>query len=188
MPAPSDLTQLLLDWSKGNRDALDKLAPLVYQELRSLARRYLRRENAGHTLQATALVHEAYLRLIDQSRVKWQNREHFFAVSAQMMRRVLVDHARKQHYAKRGGGAVKLALDEVALFSSERAAEVVALDEALEKLAQLDARRCRVVELRFFGGLNNEEIASVLGISANTVMRDWNLARAWLYKTVTTNE
>jgi len=188
MPTPSELTHLLLDWGKGNKDALDKLMPLVYDELRSLARRYLSRESAGHTLQTTALVNEAYLRLIDQSRVQWQNRAHFFAISAQMMRRILVDHARKQHYAKRGGGAVKISLDEVALFSKEKAAELVVLDEALDKLAELDSRRSQVVELRFFGGLNNEEIASVLGVSANTVMRDWNLARAWLYKTVTKNE
>lgn len=188
MPAPSELTHLLLDWGKGDKDALDKLMPLVYDELRSLARRYLSRESAGHTLQTTALVNEAYLRLIDQSRVQWQNRAHFFAISAQMMRRILVDHARKQHYAKRGGGAVRLSLDDVALLSKEKAAELVALDEALEKLAEMDSRRSRVVELRFFGGLNNEEIASVLGISANTVMRDWNLAKAWLYKTVTKNE
>lgn len=188
MPAPSELTHLLLDWGKGDKDALDKLMPLVYDELRSLARRYLSRESAGHTLQTTALVNEAYLRLIDQSRVQWQNRAHFFAISAQMMRRILVDHARKQHYAKRGGGAVRLSLDDVAMLSKEKAAELVALDEALEKLAEMDSRRSRVVELRFFGGLNNEEIASVLGISANTVMRDWNLAKAWLYKTVTKNE
>lgn len=188
MPAPSELTHLLLDWGKGDKDALDKLMPLVYDELRSLARRYLSRESAGHTLQTTALVNEAYLRLIDQSRVQWQNRAHFFAICAQMMRRILVDHARKQHYAKRGGGAVRLSLDDVAMLSKEKAAELVALDEALEKLAEMDSRRSRVVELRFFGGLNNEEIASVLGISANTVMRDWNLAKAWLYKTVTKNE
>ena len=159
--------------------------PLVYDELRSLARRYLSRESAGHTLQTTALVNEAYMRLIDQSRVQWQNRAHFFAISSQMMRRILVDHARKQNYAKRGGGAAKLSLDDVALFSKEKAAELVALDEALEKFAEIDPRRSRVVELRFFGGLNNEEIASVLDISANTVMRDWNLAKAWLYETVT---
>jgi RNA polymerase sigma-70 factor (ECF subfamily) len=188
MPAPSELTQLLLDWSQGNKNALDKLMPLVYDELRSLARRYLSRESTGHTLQTTALVNEAYMRLIDQNRVQWQNRAHFFAISAQLMRRILVDHARKQHYAKRGGDAIKLSLDDVALLSKEKAAELVALDEALEQLAELDSRRSRVVELRFFGGLNNEEIASVLGISANTVMRDWNLARAWLYKTVTKNE
>lgn len=188
MPAPSELTQLLLDWGQGNKDALDKLMPLVYDELHSLARRYLSRESAGHTLQTTALVNEAYMRLIDQSRVRWQNRAHFFAISAQMMRRILVDHARMQHFAKRGGGAVKLSLDDVDLFSKEKAAELVALDEALEKLTEMDLRRSRVVELRFFGGLNNEEIASVLGISANTVMRDWNLAKAWLYKTVTKNE
>jgi RNA polymerase sigma-70 factor, ECF subfamily len=185
MPEPSELTQLLIDWSTGSKDALDKLMPLVYDELRSLARRYLSHESSGHTLQTTALVNEAYLRLIDQSRVQWQNRAHFFAIAAQMMRRILVDHARKQHYAKRGGGAVKLSLDDVALLSNEKAAELVALDEALEKFSELDARRSRVVELRFFGGLNNEEVAAVLGVSANTVMRDWNLARAWLYNAVT---
>jgi RNA polymerase sigma-70 factor, ECF subfamily len=188
MSAPSELTQLLLDWSRGDKNALDKLMPLVYDELRSLARRYLSRESVGHTLQTTALVNEAYMRLIDQSRVQWQNRAHFFAICAQMMRRILVDHARKQQYAKRGGGAVKISLDDIALLSNEKAAELVALDEALEKLAGMDSRRSRVVELRFFGGLNNEEIASVLGISANTVMRDWNLAKAWLYKSVTKNE
>ncbi|MGB7924788.1 MAG: sigma-70 family RNA polymerase sigma factor [Pyrinomonadaceae bacterium] len=178
-----EVTQLLLDWSKGDQAALDKLVPLVHDELRRLARHYMRRETPSHTLQTTALVNEAYLRLVDQS-VPWQNRAHFFAIAAQMMRRILIDHARGHARAKRGGGAVKVSLDEAAVMPQEQAAELIALDEALTRLSTIDPRRGRVVELRFYGGLSNEEIASVLKISANTVMRDWNLARAWLYKEI----
>lgn len=178
-----EVTQLLLDWSKGDQAALDKLVPLVHDELRRLARHYMRRETPSHTLQTTALVNEAYLRLVDQS-VPWQNRAHFFAIAAQMMRRILIDHARGHARAKRGGGAVKISLEEAAIMPQEQAAELIALDEALTRLASIDPRRGRVVELRFYGGLSNEEIANVLKISANTVMRDWNLARAWLYKEI----
>lgn len=178
-----EVTQLLLDWSKGDQSALDKLVPLVHDELRRLARHYMRRETPSHTLQTTALVNEAYLRLVDQS-VPWQNRAHFFAIAAQMMRRILIDHARGHARAKRGGGAIKVSLDEAAIMPQEQAAELIALDEALTRLSTIDPRRGRVVELRFYGGLSNEEIAGVLKISSNTVMRDWNLARAWLYKEI----
>jgi len=176
------LTQLLIDWCNGDESAPDKLFPLVNAELKRTARRYLRKETPGHTLQTTALVNEAYLRLVDQQRVHWQNRAHFYAIAAQTMRRILVDHARSHAREKRGGAAGKISLDEVATVSDERAAELIALDEALQSLAQVDARRSRVVELRFFGGLSNSEIAEVLQIAPNTVMRDWNMARAWLYR------
>ena len=179
---PHEITQLLAEWSEGNQAALDKLYPLVYNELRRLAHGYLRRERKGHTLQTTALINEAYLRLVDQKRVHWANRSHFFAISAQIMRRILIDHARRYDYAKRGGGAPRISLDEAAVVAKERARELLMLDEALNGLAKIDPRRGRVVELRYFGGLNNEEIAAVLKISENTVTRDWNMARAWLYQ------
>ncbi len=189
MPAPPstshEISQLLAEWSDGNQAALDQLYPLVYDELRRLAHRYLRRERKGHTLQTTALINEAYLRLVDQRHVRWENRSHFFGIAAKMMRRILVDHARRYEYAKRGGGAVKISLDEVAVVAKERARELLLLDEAIASLAKIDARRSHVVELRFFAGLSNEEIGEVLNISANTVMRDRNLARAWLYKELT---
>jgi len=178
--SPEGMTRLLLDWSGGNQAALNELIPLVEQELHRIAHQYMNRESPGHTLQTTALVNEAYLRLIDQNSVRWQNRAHFFAIAAQTMRRILIDHARKGARAKRGGKARKISLDEVAIVSHDQSAELVALDEALERLAALDPRRGRVVELRFFGGLNVDEIAEVLGISPNTVTRDWNMARAWL--------
>ena len=177
-----EITELLEQWSGGNQSALDRLYPLVYEELRRLARSYMKREHKGHTLQTTALINEAYVRLVDQHNVHWQNRSHFFAISAQIMRRILVDHARRYLQTKRGGGALRVSLDEVMIVASERSEEVLLLDEALGNLARLDPRRCQVVELRYFAGLNNEEIASVLKISENTVMRDWNLARAWLYQ------
>ena len=177
-----EITELLEQWSVGNQSALDRLYPLVYEELRRLARSYMKREQKGHTLQTTALINEAYVRLVDQHNVHWQNRSHFFAISAQIMRRILVDHARRYLQAKRGGGALRVSLDEVMIVASERSEEVLMLDEALGNLARVDPRRCQVVELRYFAGLNNEEIASVLKISENTVMRDWNLARAWLYQ------
>jgi len=179
---PHEITELLEQWSGGNQAALDRLYPLVYEELRRLARSYMRREPKGHTLQTTALINEAYVRLVDQHSVRWQNRSHFFAISAQIMRRILVDHARQHLQAKRGGGAKRISLDEVMIVAKERSEEVLMLDEALANLARLDPRRSQVVELRYFAGLNNSEIASVLQISENTVMRDWNLARAWLYQ------
>jgi RNA polymerase sigma-70 factor, ECF subfamily len=179
---PHEITQLLAEWSEGNQAVLDRLYPLVYDELRRLAHRYLRRERKGHTLQTTALINEAYLRLVDQKHVHWENRSHFFGISAQIMRRILIDHARRHKYAKRGGGAPKISLEEAAVVAKERAQELLQLDEALNTLAKMDARRSQVVELRFFGGLSNEEIGKLLNISPNTVIRDWNLARAWLYK------
>jgi RNA polymerase sigma-70 factor, ECF subfamily len=181
-PAPHEVTQLLIDWSNGRQDAVEPLFPLVYEELRRLAHRYMRRERPGHTLQTTAVVHEAYLRLIDQNHVQWQNRAHFFAIAAHMMRRILITHAQSHAYAKRGGDALKVSLDEVAVLSPPRAGELIALDDALKSLAVIDVRRSQVVELRFFGGLSNEEIAEVLKISPNTVMRDWKVAKAWLYR------
>ncbi|HZS04309.1 MAG TPA: sigma-70 family RNA polymerase sigma factor [Blastocatellia bacterium] len=177
-----DVTRFLVDWSNGDRAALDKLLPLVNDELRRLARHYMRRENPGHTLQTSALVNEAYLRLIDQRQVQWQNRAHFFGIAAQLMRRILIDHARSHHYQKRGGGALKVSLDEAAAVTEARAAELLAVDEALEKLTAMDARKGRIVELRFFGGLSLEETAEVLGISSPTVQREWRAARAWLHR------
>lgn len=179
---PHEITQLLAEWSEGNQAALDQLYPLVYNELRRLAHGYLRRERKGHTLQTTALINEAYLRLVDQKHVHWANRSHFFGISAQIMRRILIDHARRYDYAKRGGGAQRISLDEAAIVAKQRGQTLLMLDEALKSLAKIDPRRSQVVELRYFGGLNNEEIAGVLKISENTVMRDWNMARAWLYQ------
>jgi RNA polymerase sigma factor (TIGR02999 family) len=180
-PAPQEVTQLLIAWSNGDRGALEKLMPLVYDELRRLARRYMNREPAGHTLQTTALVNEAYLRLIEQKEVKWQNRAHFFAISAQLMRRILVSMARARQADKRGGEARPVSLDEALVISENRAAELVALDDAMNELAALDPRRSRVVELRYFGGLSVEETAEVLKVSPDTVMREWKRAKAWLY-------
>jgi RNA polymerase sigma factor (TIGR02999 family) len=180
-----EITQLLAEWSDGNQSALDELYPLVYEELHRLARRYMSRERKGHTLQTTALINEAYVRLVDQRNVHWANRSHFFAISAQIMRRILIDHARRHAYAKRGGGAQQVSLEEVAIVANEKSAEIIRLDEALTTLAKMDPRRCHVVELRYFGGLSNEEIAGVLNVSENTVTRDWNLARAWLHQQLT---
>lgn len=180
--SPHEITQLLAEWSDGNQTALDKLYPLVYDELHRMANRYMNRERKDHTLQTTALIHEAYVRLVDQKHVHWTNRAHFFAISAQIMRRILIDHARRHAYAKRGGGAQKVSLDETAIIAGDRASDMLLLDEALKRLAEMDPRRGQVVELRYFGGLNNEEIADVLKISENTVTRDWNMARAWLYQ------
>ena len=182
--SPHEVTQLLLDWSNGDQAALDRLMPLVDQELHRLAHHYMQQENAGHTLQTTALVNEAYLRLVDQNRMHWKNRTHFFALSAQLMRRILVDHARKRKYAKRGGDAHKISLDEAMPVSQERGADLIALDEALEKLAAIDARKSKVVEMRFFGGLSVDEAAEALGVSALTVKRDWKMAKAWLYNSL----
>ena len=183
-PRPHEVTELLIDWSNGNQAALDKLMPLVDQELHRLAHHYMRRENAAHTLQTTALVNEAYLKLIDQKHVHWKNRAHFFALSAQLMRRILVDHARSRKYAKRGGGAQRISFDEALVISSERGTNLVALDEALSKLTAIDPRKGKVVELRFFGGLSVEETAEAMQISSVTVMREWSMAKAWLYNSL----
>ena len=184
-PPQHEITQLLAQWREGNQSALDELYPLVYDELHRLARRYMSRERKGHTLQTTALINEAYVRLVDQQNVPWANRSHFFAISAQIMRRILIDHARRHQYAKRGGGARQVSLEEAATVVPDQSRELLRLDEALKSLAEMDPRRSQVVELRYFGGLNNEEIAGVLQISENTVTRDWNMARAWLYQQLT---
>ena len=184
-PRQHEITELLAEWRDGNQSALDELYPLVYNELHRLARRYMSRERKGHTLQTTALINEAYVRLVDQKNVQWANRSHFFAISAQIMRRILIDHARRHAYAKRGGGAQQVSLEEAATVAPDLGLELIRLDEALNTLAEMDPRRSQVVEMRYFGGLNNEEIAGVLNISENTVTRDWNMARAWLYQQLT---
>ena len=181
-PSPHLVTQLLVDWGHGNQAALDKLMPLVYEELHRLAHRYMDRERPGHTLQTSALVNEAFVRLVDQKDVHWQNRAHFFGIAAQLMRRILVDYARSRHYAKRGGDARQVSFDEAMIVSPERATEVVALDDALKRLAVIDERKSQIVEFRFFGGLSIEETAEVLKVSPGTIMRDWTLAKAWLRK------
>ncbi|MCI0390275.1 MAG: sigma-70 family RNA polymerase sigma factor [Acidobacteria bacterium] len=183
-PSPNEITERLIAWGNGDAAALNELIPVVYQELRRMAGHYLRLENPGHTLQPTALVHEAWLRLIDQTRVNWQNRSQFFGVAAQMMRRILVDHAKTKHREKRGGDAVKLSLDDVINLSQERAADLIALDDALDTLAAIDKRKSRVVELRYFGGFSVEETAQILEVSPDTVMRDWKMAKAWLYQQI----
>ena len=183
-----NVTQLLVNWSNGDQAALEKLLPLVNGELRRVAGRYMRKEGHGHTLQTSALVNEAYLRLVDQKKVHWQNRAHFFGIAAQLMRRILIDHARRHRFAKRGGGARHVTLDEGALVAEARALELLALDHALERLAVLDARKGRIVELRFFGGLSLEETAEVMGISSPTVQREWRAAKAWLHRMLTANE
>ncbi len=179
------ITHLLLAWGNGDEAALGQLMPLVYNELRKVAARHLRRQRPNHTLQTTDLVNEAYMRLIDSSQVRWQNRAHFFAVSAQLMRRILVDFARERNNLKRGGGAQQVSLDEGLVVAPERGADLLALDEALTRLAALNARQAQVVELRYFGGLNEEETAEALKVSLRTVQRDWNLARLWLYQALT---
>jgi len=179
-----EVTGLLLDWSNGDRNAYDRLVPLVYDELHRLAHRHMKRERQGHTLQTSALVDEAYLRLVDQRNVRWQNRTHFFAIAAELMRRILVDYARKQGRAKRGGGTQAVPLDEAGLMSPERSPDLVALDEALNELAKFDPRKARVVELRFFGGLDVNETAAALDVHPNTVIKDWSLAKAWLHSRV----
>jgi RNA polymerase sigma-70 factor, ECF subfamily len=183
-PSPEEVTQLLKAWSQGDQAAFERLMPLVYEELRRVARRYMGRERAGHTMQTTALVNEAYLRLIDASQIEWQSRAHFFAVSAQLMRRILVDYARSHNYVKRGGAAQHVSLDEAAVFSVEQAPDLVALDSALNSLAAMDQRKSHVVELRFFGGLSVDETAEVLKVSPRTVMSDWSLAKAWLLREI----
>ena len=179
-----EVTQLLVAWSNGDKKALDQLMPLVYQQLHRLARRRLVQEGPGHTLQTTALVHEAYLRLVGQKNSKWQNRAHFYAIAAQMMRRILVDYARSRRYAKRGGSAQKVSFDERMAVSDGNAASVVAVDEALTTLAGIDERKSKMVELRFFGGLSIEETAAVLGVSTGTIRRDWTLTKAWLQREI----
>ena len=178
------MTELLLSWGRGDRSALDELVPIVHQELRRLARLQMRGERDNHTLQTTALVNEAFIRLVDLRRIRWQDRAHFLALSARLMRRILVDHARSRNYRKRGGGAVNVALDDSLDMSRERGADLVALDDALETLARMDPRKGQVVELRFFGGLSVEETAEALSVSPETVLRDWRLAKVWLLREV----
>ena len=184
---PHDVTALLLEWNNGNPGALDDLMPVVYDELRRLARRYMRREGPGHTLQTTALVNEAYIRLVDQKRVTWQNRAHFFGIAAQLIRRLLVDHARARHRLKRGGAALKVEWSEQISSPVSRQMDLVALDDALNRLANLEPQKSRIVELRFFGGLSIEETAEALNISQATVKRDWSFARAWLHREMTSS-
>jgi RNA polymerase sigma factor (TIGR02999 family) len=178
------VTELLVAWSNGDQLARDELMSLVYQELHRLAHHYMQRESPGHTLQTSALVNEAFLKLVDQRNVRWQNRAHFYGIAAQMMRRILVDYARNRRYAKRGGGAPELSLDEALIVCDERSAEVLALDETLQRLAEFDPRKSQIVECRFFGGLSIEETAEVLAVSPGTVMRDWTLAKAWLKREI----
>jgi RNA polymerase sigma-70 factor (ECF subfamily) len=178
--ASHEVTQLLMAWNDGDQTALERLIPLVHAELHRIARRYMRNERAGHTLQTSALINEAYLRLIDAQQVRWQNRAHFFGIAAQLMRRVLVDFARSRSYKKRGGGANQVSLDETMVITKERCEDLVALDEALSALSELDERKGRVVEMRFFGGLSEKEIAEALTVSQETVRRDWRLAKSWL--------
>jgi len=179
---PREVTQLLLAWNDGDERALEKLVPLVYEELRRLARRRMRLERPDHTLQTTALINEAYVRLVDVHNVHWQNRAHFFALCARLMRRILVDYARGRRYAKRGGGAQPISLDQSVPVAPERSPDLVAVDDALHALAEVDARKAQVVELRFFGGLTAEETAEVLKVSPETVRRDWKLAKVWLLR------
>ena len=181
-PSPKEITRLLVAWGDGDQSALDKLVPLVQSELHRLAHHYMGRERPGHTLQTSALVNEAYIRLIDWKNVRWQNRAHFFGVSAQLMRRILVDFARERHYLKRGGGALQVSLSEAAAFATDKESDLVALDEALVELSEMDQRKGQVVELRFFGGLSVKEVAEVLKVSEETVMRDWRLAKVWLLR------
>lgn len=186
MNQPEHITVLLQEWSDGKREALDELLPLVYEELHKQAKRYLRKERQDHTLQTTALIHEAYIKLIDQKNVDWQNRTHFFAIAAQMMRRILVDHARTKHREKRGGDDVKLPLEEAMLvLADEKDVDLLALDEALNRLEKIDEQQTRVVELRYFSGLSLEETAEALRISRATAARDWAIAKAWLYRELT---
>src|SRR5690349_17568784 len=177
-----NITELLVGYGRGDKEALDQLMPIVYEELRRQAARYLRKERPGHTLQTTALIHEAYVRLVDQHHVQWQNRAHFFGIAAQLMRRILVDHARTKKRVKRGGSDIRVSLADANIAVKGQDLDVVALDEALQRLAQIDEQQSRVVELRYFSGLTVEETAEVMGISKATVKRDWSVARAWLYR------
>ncbi len=180
--SPNQVTKLLLAWSEGEEAAREELVPLVYEELHRLARRYMRKERSGHTLQTSALVNEAYLRLVGAKDVRWQNRAHFFAVSARLMRRILVDFARAKYDLKRGGGALQVSLDKALAVSAGPSADSLAMDEALSRLAELHPRQAEVVEMRYFGGLSEEEVAEVLKVSLRTVQQDWRLARLWLYR------
>lgn len=179
-PQSAPVTQLLVRWGRGERECLDQLLPLVHGELRRIARRYMRMESPGHTLQTTALVNEAYLRLVDQTRVNWQNRAQFFSIAAHLMRRILVDHARGSHRQKRGGDLCLLQLNEDLAFNPAKSATLIALDEALTELAKFDPRKAQVVELRYFGGMTVEETAEVLSVHPNTIIRDWDVAKRWL--------
>ena len=183
MLAPKDVTRLLINWGNGDQTALDELMPLVYEELRHLAGRYMRRENQGHTLQTSALVNEAYLRLVDQKKVRWQNRAHFYGVASQLMRRILVDHARSRSRAKRGGGAQMASLSDQPATAKE-VTEVIALDDALKGLMEMDPRKSQIVEMKFFGGFTNEEVAEVLKVTSRTVEREWRKAKAWLHRSI----
>ena len=187
-PSQQEVTRLLGDWSGGNEGALEKLIPLVQPELHRLAHHYMSRERAGHTLQTTALLDEAYLRLVDDTERSWQNRTHFIATAAQLMRRIMVDHARERHSLKRGGGALKVTLDEAASVTETRSEELLALDEALEGLAAQDPRKSQIVELRYFGGLTVAETSEFLKVPQRTVEREWNMAKAWLYRALSEEE
>jgi RNA polymerase sigma-70 factor, ECF subfamily len=187
-PSQQEITQLLADWRGGNEDALEKLIPLVHPELHRLAHHYMSRERSGHTLQTTALLNEAYLRVVDDPTRDWQNRTHFIAATAQLMRRIMVDHARERCSLKRGHAPLRVTLDDVALVTEKRSEELLALDEALERLAVQDPRKSRIVELRYFGGLTEEEIASFLKLSDRTVRREWRMARTWLYRALSGKE
>jgi RNA polymerase sigma factor (TIGR02999 family) len=187
-PPPNDVTQLLVAWGNGDQAARDELMPLVYAELHRLAHRHIKKERPGHTLQTSALVNEAFVRLVDQRDVHWQSRAHFFGIAAQMMRRILVDYARKRRFAKRGGDQLQVSLNEELVAANQRSADVVLLDDALTQLAEIDERKSKVVELKFFGGLSIEETAEALGVSPGTVMRDWTLAKAWLRRAMSRNE
>lgn len=180
--SPNEVSQLLIAWGNGDQAALEKLIPLVYQELHQMAARYMRHERPGHTLQTTGLVNEVYLKLVDQKSMQWQNRAQFFGIAAQLMRRILVDHARRRIRIKRGGAAQKLSLDEAAIVSNDRAAEFIALDAALTGLAEIDPHKSRIVEMKFFGGLNFEEVAEVEKVSPRTIRREWRKAKAWLHQ------
>ena len=186
-PSSNDVTRLLVDWGNGNEAALDELIPLVYAELHRLAGRYMWREGRGHTLQTSALINEAYLRLVDQKRMQWQNRAHFFGVAARLMRQILVDHARSRSRAKRGGGARMVSLAEQSVIAKE-IEDVIALDDALKNLSEMDPRKSQIVEMKFFGGLTTEEVAEVLNVTTRTVEREWRKAKAWLYKAVTSDK
>ena len=184
----NEVTQLLIDWSGGNQAALDKLIPLVEAELHRLAHHYMNRERAGHTLQTTGLVNEAYLRLVGQKQVSWQNRAHFFGIAARLMRQILVDYARRRNYAKRGGDAVPVSLDEAVVMAQENPVEIIDLDQALNQLARLSPEQSRIVELKFFGGLTIEETAEVMKLSVDKVKRDWSMAKTWLYHELKASE
>jgi RNA polymerase sigma factor (TIGR02999 family) len=187
-PSSQEVTRLLLAWRDGDQEALEQLTPLVYGELRRMAHRFMRRERPDHTLQSSALVNEAYIRLIDCHQVDWQNRAHFFGIAAQMMRQILIDHARRHTRARRGGGLREVSFEETAVVSVERAAELIALDDALTALAAFDLSKSRIVELRFFGGLTNEEVGEVMGMSLRTIEREWRKAKAWLRRAISKGE